>query len=274
MSTEAASPAVETTVDAIKSILEPASVPVPGTEAKPAPATPPAAAETPPKDGPSDQDASEDEDKSEPKRKASTRISELYGQKKAAERLAAQHAEEVQKLRAQLDEMRRTTDPNDYAAVQKNDIRAAVKEERLAQLEQETATQIRGATELRQQGFMAKVDAAKERIPDIATAVQDFAKLPVSDYAADIISESDKAPEIAYYLAKNPDEALEIASLPPWRQGAAIARIEARVSVGQSRKTSNAPPPVPMIGGSSAPSTPSVQDMGVEDISRLIYGRS
>ena len=272
MSTETASPAVDT-VDAIKSILEPASVPVPGTEAKPDTAPPPAAAETP-KDGPSDQDATQEDEKDEPKRKASTRISELYGQKKAAERLAAMHAEEAKNLRAQLDEMRRTTDPNDYAAVQRNDIRAAVKEERLAQLEQEQNTQERSKVELRRQGFMAKIDAAKERIPDLPTALADFAQLPLSDDAADLISESDKAPEIAYYLAKNPNDALRIASLPPSKQGAEIARIEARVSVGQSRKTSNAPPPVPMIGATSAPSTPSVQDMGVEDISRMIYGRS
>jgi hypothetical protein len=123
-------------------------------------------------------------------------------------------------------------------------------------------------------GFETKLEAARERIPDLDQAMAAFANLPISDHAADIISDSDKAAEISYFLAKNPDDARRIASLAPHRQAYELAKIEARVSPGQSRRTSNAPPPVPIIGASSSPSTPALKDMSVDDIGKMLgYGR-
>lgn len=273
---ETASPAV---ADAITpaNILSPASVPVPqtGAETKPATAPPEAATEpdkAPDNQSPSDEDAKQDKP-DDPKRKASHRIGELYAKAKASERDAQTAWREVAELRRELDSLRNTR-TDDFQQQSQNDMRAAVKEERLRQLESETARRVNESRDYRAQTFSAKIEAASERIPDLKQVLNDFNQLPVSEYAADVISESDKAAEIAWYLGKNPDEAHRIAGLPPHRQGEAIARIEAKVSIATPRKTSAAPPPVPMVGASSAPGAKSLGDMGVEDIAKQIYGRA
>lgn len=269
---ESATPAV---ADALTpaNILEPVSVPVPVPAAdKAVPASPEAAPATADKEGPAD-DAAKDED-SEPKRTAKARISELYGQKKAAERATDMAVREANELRRQLQEIQKTTDPNDWQQQQRADVRSAVKEERLTQLHQEAVNSAQQAVELRERGFMAKVEAARERMPDLDDALRTFSQLPISETAADIISESDKAAEISYFLAKNEGEARRIAGLPPHKQAYELAKIEARVSPAVPRRTSNAPPPVPMVGASSAPSTPSLKEMSVADIAKeLGYGR-
>lgn len=269
---ETATPAV---ADAITpaNILAPASVPVPVPATDKAATAPPEAAPAPAdKEGPAEDAAKEDDPK---RNSAKARISELYGEKKAAERKADLAIREAAELRRQLQEIHQNTDPNDWQQQQRADVRSAVKEERLTQLNQEAVNSAREVADLRERGFMAKVDAARERMPDIDDALRTFAQLPVSDYAADIISESDKAAEISYFLAKNEGEARRIASLPPHKQAYELAKIEARVSPAVPRRTSNAPPPVPMVGGSSAPSTPTLAQMSVSDIAKeLGYGRS
>lgn len=257
--------------DAIPNILQPASVPIPGSETKPDTAQPPAAAAEPPKESPPEQGAKDEEKK--PNR-ASERISELYGKAKAAERLAEARARELTDLRKQLAELQQPpSDPNDFAAQQRNDVRAAVKEERMHEVYREAQAHAAEAQQLRLQGFQARVEAARERIPDIDNALREFAQLPVSEVAADIIGESDKAAEIAYYLSKNPDEARDLARLPNHKQAYKLAQIEAKVSKAEPRKTSNAPPPPPMIGATSSPSAPALKDMGVADIAKLLgYG--
>jgi len=256
-------------------ILQPVSVPipVPAPESKPPTAQPEAApAEQADKEGPAE-DAAKEDNKDDPKRKASTRINELYAQKKAAERHTEIALREVAELRRQLSQIQEQTDPNDWQAQQRADTRIAVKEERLSQLEQEARSAIERARETRVEAFTAKLEAAAERIPDIQEVYQEFAKLPLTEHSADIISDSDKAAEITYYLAKHPAEAYEIANSPPHLQGAKLARIEAKVSQGSPRRTSSAPPPVPIVSANSAPATPALKDMGVADIGKLIYGR-
>lgn len=255
-------------------VLQPVSVPVPGTEAaKPDSATkPPAAAGDPPKEATADDAAKDDVRDDKPKNSAQQRISELYGQKKTAEREAIRNAQEVARLRLQLQEIQQSVDPNDYEARQHADLRSAVKIERMQQLESEVRARHGDSVELRALGFQAKVEAARDRIPDVDTVLADFSRVPLSEVGADILSESDKAVEIAYYLTKNPQEAHRIAQMPEHRQAYELARIESKVSIAQPRRNSNAPAPVPMIGASSAPSTPAVADMGVEDIAKQLYG--
>ena len=59
-----------------------------------------------------------------------------------------------------------------------------------------------------------------------------------------------KAPEdVAYYLAKNPEEAYRISQLPPIRVAMELARLESKATVPKKEvKTTNAPPPVKVVG--------------------------
>jgi hypothetical protein len=58
--------------------------------------------------------------------------------------------------------------------------------------------------------------------------------------------------KVLHWLGRNPDEAERVAQLSPARQGAAIARIAAKVNAPKIRPVSNAPPPIaPVSGGST-----------------------
>jgi len=126
----------------------------------------------------------------------------------------------------------------------------------------ETAQRLR---ENREATFVAKVDAARERIPDIDQVLQSFARLPVSDTAADLIAESEKSVEIANYLGRNPHEAHRINSLPPARQGVEIARIEARVGAMPMKRISQAPAPVSTVSGGSSNPSPDLGSLSMSD---------
>ena len=179
------------------------------------------------------------------------RFSQVYAQKKQAEAEAAYARQEAGRLRAELDRMRQT--PLDQVPYEQQDelrMRAAVKEERLLEKEAEAVQRTKLAQDARITAFQAKVEEARERMPDFDA----FYRVPVSEVAAELIAESSKAAEVAYWLGKNPDAAHKIYQMPAHLQGAEIARIEARVSAApQVRKVSKAPPPVSTIGGQSSP---------------------
>lgn len=274
MSTEPTLTPTVPTVDAIKSALDPVSIPAPGAEPKPDPALPPAAPADTPNDGPVDKTAEEPTE--EKRKKASDRISQLYGEKKAAERRAQSAVMEAQELRQELEQLRQNTNPDDYAQVQRNDTRAAVKEERLAQLQKEASAAVYEVRQSRVEQFYEKLGSAdKTRFDGFDDAIAKFESLPLSNDAAELVAESAHAAAIAHHLGKNPEEAHKIFRMSPAQQGAAIKEIETKVRAGITpRKTSNAPPPVPMVRGSSAPAALAAADMGVEDIAKLLYRRS
>lgn len=257
-------------------ILEPASVSVP--EKLNIPATPSAEAAKQPEEAkdPGAQDAAqENPENSDPKKgRAQTRIHELTAQKYEAERRANDAIAEAQRLREQL-RSRPDIDPNDFNAQEAERLRRVVKEERFEDTVSNVRKAQKEATDARISMFDAKVEAARERIPDMDAALREFTQLPLSPEAADVLVESDKAAEIAYFLAKNPEQAHRIARLPAAKQGAELTRIEARISVAQPRKATAAPPPVPMIGASSAPSAPTLTSASVEEIGAMLgYGKS
>lgn len=257
-------------------ILDPASVPVP--EQLNTPATPPAEAAKQPEEAkdPGAQDAAQEKpENSDPKKKsARDRIDELTAQKYEAQRRAEEAIAEARRLREQL-RSRPEIDPNDFNAQESERLRRVVKEERFEDTVQTAQKAQKEAESARISMFEAKIDAARERIPDMDAALREFTQLPLSPEAADVLVESDKAAEIAYFLAKNPDQAHRIARLPAAKQGAELTRIEARISVAQPRKATAAPPPVPMVGASSAPSAPTLSSASVADIAGMLgYGKS
>lgn len=259
-------------------ILEPASVSVPEKLNVDTPATPPAEAAKQPEEAkdPGAQDAAQEKpETSDPKKgRAQTRINELTAQKYEAERRANEAIAEAHRLREQL-RARPDIDPNDFNAQEAERLRRVVKEERFEDTVSNVHKAQKEATDARISMFDAKVEAARERIPDMDSALREFNQLPLSPEAADVLVESDKAAEIAYFLAKNPEQAHRIARLPAAKQGAELTRIEARISVAQPRKATAAPPPVPMIGAGSSPSAPTLSQASVSDIAGMLgYGKS
>jgi len=177
-------------------------------------------------------------------------IGDLTATKHSLQRQVETLAQRAQTLHKQISEPAQI-DPNDFDAQQRDTVSRAVKQDRYEQ----TVDEVRGLQDLQLQTmktmFDTKVEAAKERIPDLDTALQTFIQIPISNYACEVIAESDKAPEIAYWLAKNPVEARRIASLTPARQGVEVARIESKVTTNPAKRISQAPPPPNTLQGGS-----------------------
>lgn len=80
------------------------------------------------------------------------------------------------------------------------------------------------------------------------------------------ILESDLGPKVAYFLAKNPDEAERISKLSPMRQIAEIGKLEDKVSTLKSvRQPSKAPAPISPVGGRAKASQGLNDELSVED---------
>lgn len=100
--------------------------------------------------------------------------------------------------------------------------------------------------------FNEGVTAIKDRITDYHQ-VMDSCKVDLRKDVADLILSSEKGPHLAYEHAKNNGAKLrEIQSLPPVEAARAIGRIEARLSLPQPKKQTQAPAPIkPPVGGAS-----------------------
>jgi len=114
-----------------------------------------------------------------------------------------------------------------------------------------TAERVKVETELRNNTI---VETFKERANDVRKFVKDFDQVthaasvsPSHPMTIGLILESEKGPQLAYYLAKHPEKVHELNDLPPHRQAAEIGRLEARLSKTEPKKVTKAPPPVPPL---------------------------
>lgn len=84
-----------------------------------------------------------------------------------------------------------------------------------------------------------------KRYPDYHAVVDD---MPTTRAMAQQIVAMEKGHDVAYYLGKNPEEALRIAKLPLVKQGYELAKIEAKVAgtapAARARTETNAPEPI------------------------------
>ncbi len=110
-------------------------------------------------------------------------------------------------------------------------------EERAAQERERKAAESRRAT------YEKAVATIEDRYPDYHEVT---AEMPVTRAMAEFILEHNKGTDIAYYLGKNPDEAMRIANLSPVRQGFELAQLEAKLTTpgSQAKTASNAPEPI------------------------------
>jgi len=227
---------------------------------EPAPAPEVEASETPAPDGPLSEEALDGEPEVEEKPKKTRfqeRIDKLTADKYAAERDSEKLRERIARLESRE---RPEVDPDDYEAVENDRIRRAFEETEKARYSEDAHDAATNAQQARQELFRAKLDAARDRIPDLQESVQAFAQLPVTPESAEIIADSEKAAELAHYLGKNPNVAFEISRMTPVNQGRAIAQIEHKVTL-PTKRVSQAPPPIPQLKPASAPQSKSASEM-------------
>ena len=111
---------------------------------------------------------------------------------------------------------------------------------------EETESRDKQSQEAKVREWNAKLDKARDEIEDFEEVCAD-SEAPVTKPMSDAILESDKGPLIAYYLAKNPEEAERISKLSPSKQAAAIVNLEDKVS-RPVKQPSKAPDPIRPVG--------------------------
>lgn len=79
--------------------------------------------------------------------------------------------------------------------------------------------------------------------PDFVEATQNASMAPLP-HLIDYMADSDKAPELLHYLAKNPDHASRIEALSPVAAARELARVEYELEQTQAKRLSDAPPPM------------------------------
>jgi hypothetical protein len=105
--------------------------------------------------------------------------------------------------------------------------------------------------------FLERADATRKLIPDYDATVAAFANQggKFEHHVIEEIRDSEKGPELAYHIAKTPGLAAELNALSPRDAAREIGRLEAKLSLPQPRKQTQAPAPLTPLKGGAAPST-------------------
>jgi hypothetical protein len=123
------------------------------------------------------------------------------------------------------------------------------------------------------QSFSEKAKTFSASTPDY-DAIANNPDLPVSDTVRDIVLGSEKGPELLYHLGRNVAEADRISRLDPTSAALEIGRLEARMTLQQPAKTTNAPDPIKPVGGggSAIPATEPNIDAWMEQRNKQLNG--
>jgi hypothetical protein len=185
------------------------------------------------------------------------RIAELTGKWRESERAFAAMEQENAELRKQVQASDVPKEPlktladfdyneGEYQAYQNAEItkRAAEAAKSAVEEQQREAEQARRSAEFQ--------DSEKEfakKVKDYFDVAHDRS-VPINNETAQYIR-AQKAPELSYYLGKNPDVARRIAALPPVFAGAELAKISSKLAAEKAKAkapaVTKAPPPVPKI---------------------------
>jgi hypothetical protein len=142
----------------------------------------------------------------------------------------------------------------------------AIAKEELVSSQRKSEAQTR--TQTVQQEFKARQEAFRAATPDFDEVLEEADTRVSNDLIQEIV-ESEHGPELQYYLAKNPDEALRLSSLPPLKLAREVGKIESRFSTTQestpAKKTTGAPPPPTPTGKSSPTSGKDPGDMNPQE---------
>ena len=123
--------------------------------------------------------------------------------------------------------------------------------------------------------FQERAEQAKAGIADYDTALEAFANNggKFADHVREELLESDKGPMLAYQLAKNPQLAAELNAMSPRDAAREIGRLEAKVSLPQPKKQTQAPAPLSTLTGGAAKPTDLTSLAKSDDVSAYAAAR-
>jgi chromosome segregation ATPase len=195
------------------------------------------------------------------------RINELTREKYEARR----HAEALQARLDQLEsEVRQSRqpapdpqqDPQAFIAhLAREEARKLIESERSASAQQQEQSRFQSLAQQHQ--GRAAVYAAEH--PDYPEAEDSVVSILGNDpMLAEVLMSSEHGPAVVHHLGTHLDEVVQLASMPPHLRIAHVARLEARLSAPKPKPVTNAPAPVPTVGGGAAASK-DPERMSVED---------
>lgn len=118
--------------------------------------------------------------------------------------------------------------------------------------------------------FQEKRDEFKKSVADYDEALESVEHIPLSVALHDFILESEHGPQLAYELAKNPDEYERVSKLSPLALYREMGKMEAKISpASTSEKTPNkitkAPPPIKPVSKGAVTSTKDPGEMSYRE---------
>ncbi len=208
-----------------------------------------------------EQPKADDEDKKAKRRSFTERINQITRRAYEAEE---RERDAVRKYNALVQEIQ--TKPIQREAFRDDDAYTdAVTRQRvkLGVLEVQAEEAIQGKQGIGTQQSQAVVEAWSAAIADVAETIPDWhavvsaSKAPTTPVMDQAIMENENGPEIAYYLAKHPAEALRIFNLSPKAQEREIVRLESKAtSIAPTTKTSVSAPIKPIASTAKAVANP------------------
>lgn len=112
---------------------------------------------------------------------------------------------------------------------------------------------------------------AEKKYPDLAETIQ-TAQIPMPQPIIEAIKEADAGPEMAYHLAKHPEEAEGLARLAkanPWAAMRELGKLEMKlkmpVAPAQTRQVTQAPEPIRPVGTGTAGLEKSLDEMSTAE---------
>lgn len=109
-------------------------------------------------------------------------------------------------------------------------------------------------------------EQGKSAHPDFDVAVRQIVQVADLSQRPDFIeavTSLPNAPEVYYFLGKNPDEAAHVLSLTPVKMAIELAKVSAQV--GRPKAQSKAPAPISPVGKSAAPSADLSDDLPIDE---------
>lgn len=188
-----------------------------------------------------------------------------YAQEAAQAKKRAEDAErKLAELQAPSEDLR-DQDPDQYTAEYAAQAarRGILEEQKVSATEAADAAHKQAQQAINDE-WSAAVNDARTRYTDFDAKVINNPSLPATQDMVDATMATDNPADVAYHLGTHPDEAMAISALPPIQQAIAIGRIEAKLSIPQSNKRTNAPAPVNKVRGGVSTGNINPEDMTPE----------
>lgn len=193
------------------------------------------------------------------------------------DRALAELRRENEEIRRQLEEMRQSRRPaepreqdfpdySDYLRARDEFSREQGRREASAEAEKQ-----REAAE-RQRAQTAMQERARKFTEDGQAKYGDFFQVALnsdnfdpSPEVAQVILDSDRAVDVAYYIGKHPDVAERLEAMTPTQAAREIGRIEARLDQPTPKKPPAAPNPVKPVGSGNEPRRPNPETISTDE---------